>query len=364
MRNCLKRVLCAALVACSVFPAEARVFIVGQVAEFSGIGNANENSAGAKLWFDHVNATGPHKFEIRSLDDRRDPKQTVLLTRKLIEVDKAVALFGYRSTPSLEAIAPVLEELQVPLVGPFNGSDSVRKKGGRWMFFLRATYQNEIEKLVSHLRIIGISKVAILHQQDSFGNESARAFAATLERNALEPAGTFSYDRKTLDTTEAVRGLQAVKPQAVLMACTSKACASVVSKIRETNPWMTFLILSNAVNDEFLKAIASIGRGVVMSQVMPYPWNNNLPIVKEFSRLNASAKSKVVVSHAALEGFASAKLLTTIALRAGPNADAKQIAEILRKTDPVDLGGLFYDRNATSRYVELTMVSRDGRLIR
>lgn len=363
MTKPLKTLLCLFLFALAL-GASARTFVVGQVAELSGIANANENSAGARLWFDHANARGPHRFELRSLDDGRDPKRTVELTRKLVEEDKAVALFGYRSTPSLTAVAPLLEQWQVPLVGPFNGSDAVRRQGGQWMFFLRATYQDEMDKLVAHLRTVGVSRVAIVHQQDAFGNEAAKAFTATLGAAGLKPMALYSYDRKTLDTTEAAGGLLETEPQAVLMACTAKACANVIRKVRENNEKMLFLILSNAVNDELLKAIADVGRGVIMSQVMPYPWNNNLPIVKEFARLNAAARQKVPVSHAALEGFAAAKLLTTVAARAGAKADARALAQVLRSTAAIDLGGIHYDPNGRARYVELTMVSREGRLIR
>lgn len=344
---------------------QARTLVVGQVAELSGLANADENSLGARLWFDHASTQGPHRYVVKALDDQRDPKQTVAQTRKLVLEEKVVALFGYRSTPSLSAVAPVLEELQVPLVGPYNGSESVRRAGGDWMFFLRATYQEEIDRLVEHVRFVGIRRVAIAHQQDSFGTEQAKAFTTTLEAAGLKPAGIYSYDRKTLDTKDAVQGLIDTQPQAVLMACTAQACASIIKKVRETNEKMLFLTLSNAVNDELLQSIAKVGRGVMLSQVMPFPWNSNIAIVKEFTRLNKAAKKKIPVSHAALEGFAAAKLLTLAATKAGPQADARRIAEVLRTTEPIDLGGIVYSpQTRGGRYVDLTMVSRDGRLIR
>jgi ABC-type branched-subunit amino acid transport system substrate-binding protein len=344
--------------------ADARTLVVGEVAELSGVAVAGENAAGARLWFDHAGKTGGHTFVVKAFDDERDPKKTVALTRQLVDQDKAVALFGYRSTPSLEAVAPVLEELQVPMVAPFNGSDAVRKAGANWMFFLRGTYQDEMNRLVEQARTIGIRKIAILHQRDAFGNEQAKAFGATLETAGMKPTGTYSYDRKTLDTTEAVKGLVDSSPEAVLMACTPKACADVIRKVRETNPRMMFLVLSNAVSEEFLSGIAKVGRNVVMSQVMPFPWDSKVAIVKEFNRLNTQYKAKVPVSHAALEGFAAAKLLTIAAQKAGPQADAHRIAEVLRTTGPIDLGGIIYDPHAKSHLVDLTMVSRDGKLIR
>jgi branched-chain amino acid transport system substrate-binding protein len=343
---------------------QARTLVVGQVAELSGVAVAAENAAGAKLWFDHAKRTSGHTFVVKALDDERDAKKTVALTRQLVEQDKAVALFGYRSTPSLEAVAPVLDELQVPMVAPFNGSDAVRKAGAGWMFFLRGTYKDEMERLVGQARFTGMRRFAILHQRDAFGNEQAKAFEATLQAGGIKPAGIYSYDRKTLDVAEAVKGIVDLAPEAVLMACTPLACADIIRKVRETNGRVMFLVLSNAVSEEFLTGIAKVGRGVVMSQVMPYPSDSRVPLVKEFNRLNHEYKAKVPVSHAALEGFAAAKLLTVAAQKAGPQADARKIAEVLRTTGPIDLGGIVYDPQAHAHYVELTMVSREGKLIR
>lgn len=360
-RGYLGIALLAAALAAGV---QARTLVVGEVAELSGVAVGAENAAGAKLWFDHAGRTGPHTYVVKSYDDQRDPQKTVALTRQVVEQDKAVALIGYRSTPSLEAVAPILDELQVPLVAPFNGSEAVRRAGAQSMFFLRATYQDEISRLVEQARTTGIRRFAILHQRDAFGNEQAKAFTSTLEAAGLKPQAVYSYDRKTLDTSEAVRGLLETAPDAVLMACTPRACADIVRRVRETNTKTIFLVLSNAVNDEFLSAIAQVGRGVVMSQVMPYPWDTKIALVKEFNRLNQQYKAKVPLSYASLEGFAAAKLLTTAATRAGAQADARKIAEVLRTTTPIDLGGVVYDPHAKSRFVDLTMVSRDGRLIR
>jgi ABC-type branched-subunit amino acid transport system substrate-binding protein len=362
--NQVIRILVLVAAAACMSVVQARTLVVGEVAELSGVAVAAENAAGAKLWFEHASKTGPNTFVVKAYDDQRDSQKTVALTRQLIEQDKAVALFGYRSTPSLEAVAPVLDELQVPLVAPFNGSEVVRRAGANWMFFLRGTYQDEINRLVGQTRFTGIRRFAILHQSDAFGTEQAKAFTATLEAAGLKPTGVYSYDRKTLDTTEAVKGLLASPPEAVLMACTPKACGDIVRKVRESGSRMMFLVLSNAVSDEFLSAIAQVGRGVVMAQVMPYPWNATIPIVKEFNRLNAQYKAKVPVSYAALEGFAAAKLLTIAANKAGTQADAKKIADVLRNTEPIDLGGIVYDPHAKAHFVDLTMVSREGRLIR
>lgn len=344
--------------------AQARTLAIGQVAELSGIANANENTLGAQLWFTHASARGPHQYVLQSLDDQRDPKKTLELSRKLVDDSKVVALFGYRSTPSLEAIGPALEELQVPLVGPFNGADSVRQFDGRWMFFLRATYLDETKRLVAHVKTIGVRDVAIVHQDDPFGKGAAKGFTDTLQAEGMNLAGSYSYDRKTLDVSAAVAGLLDKQPRAVLMACTSRACADVIRKVRDTNEKMIFLVLSNAVTDELLKAIAGVGRGVMMSQVVPFPWGDNVPLVKEFNRLNQAAKVKVPVSHAALEGFVAAKLLTTVASRAGSQPTAQRMADILRTTAPIDLGGVVYDPQGRKRFVDLTMVSREGRLMR
>jgi branched-chain amino acid transport system substrate-binding protein len=338
--------------------------VLGQVAELSGQATTTESMQAAQLWFDAASKKGPHKFVLKSLDDARDPKLTVSLTKQLIAQEGVHALFGYRSTPSLEALALELSSLKVPLVAPFNGAQSVRKTAGDWGFFLRASYRSEAEKLVTHLSTVGISRIAIVHQQDAFGADGLAGYQSALESKNLKASTVLSYDRKTLDVTSVIEGLKVAQPTAVLMACSARACAEIIKTVRTFDRKMMFLSMSNMVTDEFVKDVAPVGRNVLLSQVMPHPWDLRVPVVKEFNRLNSAAANKVPVSYSALEGFISAKLMTEATARAGKSPTPESIQKALLSMKGVDLGGITFDSSRPANLVELTLVTNGGRLIR
>ncbi|HVK55182.1 MAG TPA: ABC transporter substrate-binding protein, partial [Burkholderiales bacterium] len=317
--------------------------LIGQSGEFSGEGTAKENTLGARTYFDYVNRRGGvhgKKIELLSLDDERNKDKTVINTKKLITEDKVLALFGYRSTPTVEAVVPLTKEFQVPLIAPFTGATSLREPVNPWMFHVRASYRREGAKIIELLTSIGLKKIAILHQTDSFGKDGLAGYQQALKEKNITPIVVASYDRKTLILDDAVKAVISAQPQAVVMACTPSACAKFVQRIRAAGQFPQFMTLSNTNSDEFIKDLGGDCRGVGISQVMPYPWNTGTSVVKEFQQVLKDSKEKVPLSYATLEGFVAAKLLTEGLRRTGPNPTRTKLMNALEGLRNYDLGGV------------------------
>jgi len=345
--------------------------LIGQSGEFSGEATAKENTLGATAYFNYVNKLGGvhgRKIELISLDDARDKQRTVSNTKKLITEDHVLALFGYRSTPTVEAVAPLTKEFEVPLIAPFTGAESLRKPFNPWMFHVRASYRAEGAKIIQLLTSLGIKKIAIFHQTDTFGKDGLAGYQDALKEKNIEPSVIASYDRKTLDISAAVKATLANEPQAVVMACTPKACANFVKEIRSAGQHPQFMTLSNTNSDEFIKALGEDGRGVGIAQVMPYPWNTGTAVVREFQKVLKESNQNVPLSYATLEGFVAAKLLTEGLRRTGPNPTRAKLMNALSGLKNYDLGGIVVDYSPTDRtgtqFVELTVLSKDGKIVR
>ncbi|MET0382284.1 MAG: ABC transporter substrate-binding protein [Burkholderiaceae bacterium] len=365
-RNVRARLWLAAAVAFAGGAAQAQqTLVVGQVAELSGQGVVAENVAGARLWFDYENSQPGQAFTIvlKQYDDKRDPKSTVAYTRRLVDEDNAIALFGYHSTPSLDALSKDFDSLGIALVAPFNGSATLRSMA-RNAFFLRASYLDEARRLVDQVVSTGGGNVAIVHQSDAFGKEGRDDYLQALSAHGVKPAAVLSYDRQTMNTDGVVAELRRLRPAAALMACTPKACADIINRVRKENSSMVIGLLSNAVNNDFVKAVAAHGRSVILSQVVPYPWNDGTPIVREFNRLNAAAPVRAPVSYASLEGFAAAKLLSRAIHLAGPRPTRASLLGALRSMHGFDLGGIVFNPAGQHYYTEVTTIGPDGRIIR
>ena len=362
------------LLACLMTPviasAEGKI-VIGQSVELSGQATGKENREGAQLYFDWLNKQGGvngKTVELISYDDKRDPALTKANTLKLINEDHAVALFGYRSTPTIEAILPLLEKHAIPLIAPFSGAQSLHQPLQPYVFNLRASYQDEAAKMVASLADLRISKVAILHQDDSFGKDGLHGFVTSLGQRSMQASVIAKYDRKEMKLDAAVASIAVTSPQAVLMACTPAACAEFIRQMQKTGQKPQFLMLSNVNSDDFFKSLGSEGRGIGVMQVMPYPRDIGVPVVRDLQKLLKSTKNPPPLSYAVLEGYVAAKLMTEALRRAGSNPDARKIMQALENMHNVDLGGVQVGYGSKdhdgSHFVELTIVGKNGVILR
>jgi len=131
-----------------------------------------------------------------------------------------------------------------------------------------------------------------------------------------------------------------------------------------------FFTLSNVNSDEFVKALGEDGRGVGVAHVVPYPWRAVSPLVREFHHVirEMPAAEAPPISYSSFEGFVAAKLLVDGLRRAGPNLTRANFAAAMEAMQEHDLGGMFIRQKGAdhtgSDFVELTMISRDGKYIR
>ncbi|NKI72220.1 ABC transporter substrate-binding protein [Collimonas pratensis] len=361
-------------VACALVQAEQRPaqdkIVIGQSVELSGEATGKENMEGALAYFAWVNAQGGiygRKIELKSYDDKRKPETTRLNTEKLLKEDNALALFGYRSTPTVEAVLPLLLSEKVPLVAPFSGGQSLHQPFNPYLFNLRASYQAETAKMIELFGSLGIRKVAILYQDDSFGKDGLAGFQRNLAAHKLSPLLIASYDRKDLKVEQAVSAIAAANPQAVLMACTPSACADFVKQMHKKGAHPTFMMLSNVSSETFFESLGDDGRGVSVMQVMPYPKDFAAPATREFQSVLKSMAKPPPASYSAFEGFVAAKLLTEGLRRAGPNPTRPKLIAALETIRDYDLGGVRVsyspDNHDGSTFVEMIMVGKRGAIL-
>ncbi len=180
--------LCALAAALGIGSAHAQI-LIGQTVGITGSAAATvaESMQGAALYIDHVNAkggVGGQKVEVLSLDDKFDPKLTLDNTRTLIEQKGVIGLFMTRGTPHRQGIIPVLAQHGVPLVGPSTGAIALHQPVSKYVFNVRAPYQREVTKAISHLHTLGIQRIGVVHVDDTFG---ADGLAGAQARPASRP---------------------------------------------------------------------------------------------------------------------------------------------------------------------------------
>src|SRR5437773_1796891 len=234
MHKCLIKYSAAAAAlfcACGA-PAQVGVtadkIIIGQSAGFTGsvAGAVKEQTAGAKAYFDVVNAKGGvhgRKIVLESMDDGFDPKRTPDVIQKLIVEKKVFALFLSRGTPTNEAAIPVIEKYKVPLIGPSTGAMSMYEPPRKYLFPVRASYRSETFKIVDQLVSMGIKKIAVVYTDDSFGKDGLTGVQQAMKEKNIAPVAIASHPRGTTKVEEAVATIAKAEPQAVIMTVLADA---------------------------------------------------------------------------------------------------------------------------------------------
>lgn len=346
---------------------------LGMSAPFSGPNGAygKEMREGALAYFAQLNGAGGingKKVELITLDDGYETDKTVANTRKLLEETKVFALMAYYgSSPTTEAMK-LFSEAKTPLLGTISGAGSLRSPVNRYMFHLRASYADETEAIVTHLVGLGITNIAVFYQNDGFGKSGKDGVTTALARHKLKPVAEGTVERNSLQVEAAVAQIAKSNPQAVIMVTLYKPTAEFIRQMRKAGQMPQFSTLSPIGADLLVGEMgAKDAHGVGISQVMPYPWNDTVPVVKEYHKaLQAFAKHNRY-SYYGLEGFINAKLVAEAMRKAGRDLSREKLVNIL-ETTPFDLGGYKINYSPTShngsRFVDLTVLGRDGRVLR
>lgn len=346
---------------------------LGMSAPFSGPNGAygKEMKEGALAYFAQLNASGGingRKVELVTLDDGYETEKTVANTRKLITENKVFALMAYYgSSPTTEAMK-VFSEAKVPLIGTISGAGSLRTPVNRYMFHLRASYADETEAIVNHLVGLGINQIAVFYQNDGFGKSGLDGVIATLAQHKLKPVAVGSVERNSLDVGSAVAQIAKATPQAVIMVTLYKPTAEFIRQMRKAGQIPQFSTLSPIGADLLIAEMgAKEAHGTGISQVMPYPWNDTLPITKEYHKALQTHAKHGNYSYYGIEGFINAKLVAEALKKAGRDPSREKVVSAL-ESGAFDLGGYKVNYSPAnhngSRFVDLTVLGRDGRVLR
>jgi branched-chain amino acid transport system substrate-binding protein len=347
-------------------------WVVGQTSGFTGpvAAGVKENTDGAKLYFDHVNANGGihgQRVELVSLDDKFDPKLAAENAKLLIVERNVIALFMNRGTPHTEAIRPLLDEYKVPLVAPSTGAMALHKPVHPWIFNVRAPYQREASKAVTHLATIGLTRIALVHVDDSFGSDCATGAQEGFDKAGLKPLLVDKFDRNKPEFSSIVNKVKAADAQAVILIGSAGAVSDGTRLIRAGGSSAQIVTVSNNASGGFIKLMGSHARGTIVSQVFPYERSLAAPIVKEANDLALKA-GMTEVTPAMLEGFAGAKVLVEGLRRAGPSATRVRLQQALDGFKKVDIGGLELSYSPTDHtgleYADLSIINAEGKFRR
>jgi branched-chain amino acid transport system substrate-binding protein len=364
-------VLAAITSACAQSGITPTSILIGQSAAFTGPAAqlGIQMRGGAMLWFDYVNAHGGvngRRIELKSRDDKYESKLAAENTRKLIEEDDVFLLFAYVGTPTSQASLPIFTAARVPFVAPFTGAELLRTPFNRYVFNVRASYFDETEKIIDQLTRSGLRRIAVFYQNDAYGQAGLEGVNRALTRRSLQTVALGMVERNTTNVADAVKTINAAQPEATVMISAYTSVAEFVRQMKAAGSVAQFCNVSFVGSTALAEALGADGRGVMIAQVVPFPWSPLTPITKEYLDLVKRA-GNVDVNFSSLEGFISAKVLVEGLRRAGKDLTRAKFITAMESMSDYEIGGFAVrfspDNHNGSHYVDLSMIGRDGKFI-
>ncbi|MCB1987502.1 MAG: ABC transporter substrate-binding protein [Burkholderiaceae bacterium] len=350
--------------------------VIGQVAPLSGVlaSTGKQMVLGGSIYFRHVNAQGGvhgQKIAVKVLDDGYKVDDTVRLTRELLADPELVALFGFAGTSNVGKLLSegVLEQGGAALVAPYTGGEPLRNPFNPWIFHVRAGYADETEHMVQQVTTLGMTRIAVMYQDDGFGKAGLEGVRKALTRRKLELSAAAPYDRNTDNVDAAVQQIMKSDAQAIIMIAVNKPSSAFIKRYREAGGGAQLYNISVVDPAEIVKlADLKNAHGLGISQVVPFPYQPNLPVVREYQTLLKKYAPDEHINYTSFEEFLGAKVLVEGLRRAGPAPTRARVIKALESLGHYDLGGVTVnyspDNRVGSRYVEVTVIGRTGRLMK
>ncbi len=349
--------------------ADAADITIGQSTPLTGanadLGKDIRN--GALAYFEKINATGGvngNQIKLVTLDDKNDTKLSAENTQKLLNENNAVALFGYASSTLSIPAMPMVKESRVPFFAPFTGADTIRKQND-FVYTVRVTYADEIDKIINFWGNLGSTRVTVLHYDDAVGKQNFETVAKTLQKFNKQPT-SISITRNADLPDDIVQRIAASDPQIILVTTLYAPAAQMVKKLRAANLPYVVTSLSFVGASQLAKALGADAAGISVALTVPTAKSLNVPVVKECVAAWAALGQKEMMTVTAIESCIAAKVLVEGIRKAGTEVTRASLQKSLSAMGRVDVGGHVVEFKPGfhhgGKFVDIAVILANGEL--
>ncbi len=318
-----------------------------------------------KAYFDGVNDKGGvhgRKLRMLVIDDGYVVDNTVKVVKHMLDKEPVFALMNMTGTSNVAAVLPLLEKANppLPLIAPFTGADLMRVPPINHVFNIRASYGDEAEKIVQHLTTLGTQRIAVLWSNNGFGKDGLAGVEKALEKRGMKVYANAPIEQNASDTDKAVAALHDSRPEVIVMITAGAPTVSFIKAYNKVRKGMQFYTLSVMGNQATLRALGKDGVGVVVTTVVPFPWDVTHPLAREY-RAAMQKSGFTNLSFLGFESYINAKVLVEGLRLAGKDLSRKRFVDAMTSMKRLDMGGFSVgfskESRQGSRYVGLTIVS-------
>ncbi|MGB9368953.1 MAG: ABC transporter substrate-binding protein [Xanthobacteraceae bacterium] len=323
---------------------------------------------GLNAAFNEINAKGGvhgRKIKLISVNDGYEPDRAIAATKKLIEEEKVFALIGPVGTPTSAAAQPIATAAKVPFMGAFTGAGFLRNVKLENVINVRASYDAETEAWVKHLtEDLKISKIGIFYQDDAFGRAGLSGFKKAMDKRNMAIAAEATYERNTVAVKTGVLAMKQAAPEAVVIVGAYKPVAEFIKLSKKVGFNPVFVNISFVGANALAKELGPEGKGVIVSQVVPFPADASLKVVADYQAAIKATDPKAEPEFVSLEGYLAGRLAIAALEKAGKDVTREGLLKAIKDTGKFDIGGLSMtfsaEKNEGLDKVWMTIIEADG----
>ena len=282
------------------------------------------------------------RLELRSYDDRYEPELAIANTRKLINDGRRLCADRRgRHADILGRASRSPPPPAFPSSRPSQGAEFLRDPALTNVVNIRASYSEETEAIWSSAWSddLGLSRIGVLYQDDSYGRSGLAGVKQALERRGIEPVGTEAYMRNTTAVKTALLGLKRQNPEAIVIIGAYLPSAVFTKWARKLGVKALLLNLSFVGSEALATTLGPAGDGVYITQVVPFPEGDAMPLQEEYRAALAANDPTAHPSFGSLEGYIAGRLTAEVLARAGDTPTRESFLAALTKTGTFDIGG-------------------------
>ena len=349
----------------------AKSVTIGCSAALSGplISFGTDIQQGAGAAFAQINAQGGihgRGVQLHMVDDAYVPDRTLTNVKKMLGDGAALALLSCVGTPNNTAILPLVDEAGIPYVAPITGASSLRK-GSRNIFHVRASYTDEVQRLIKRLAGMGLKGIGVIYQDNGYGREAQADAVRTLESLGMKPAVLASVATDGANLNEVLGQVSAARPTAVLLATAGAVSVDLVRGLKKQAPGVLMAGLSVTMPGSALAKLGDDGSGLALTMIVPDPYRPRIQLVRDYQTA-MRAKGHNEFSQGSLEAYVNARVLAEGLDRAGKDPSPAKLRTALASIKQWDLGGFTVDYSGHapyvgSRFIGLGVLSGSGRFL-
>ena len=298
--------------------------------------------------------------------NRKPPQPTPVRSSGTREV---FALIGEVGTPTSRSATPVAANSGVPFIAPFTGAAFLRDSAlFKNIINLRASYNDETEEMVERFTTdLGLERIAVLYQDDSFGRAGYNGALAALKSRGMEPVAVGLYPRNTTAVKTALLDLGKARPEGIIMVGAYEPIGTFIQWARLTKLVDSeFIIISFVGSNALAEMLGPDGEGVYVTQVVPFPTDDTLPIAASYLKALDDLDPGAVPGFVSFEGYLAGRLAIVGLESCGRDLTRDCFVNSLLQAGQIDLDGFLLQYTGTSDNqgsdtVFLTVIGADGK---